>query len=125
MELLELTKRLLEECDASRNRFLKMRKLDATPNFFEEVKPYADHIHELLESWEASAIQWIEEHRPKYLRKQQIQSAAETMDKFVVESFYKETGKKRFFQSVHSVRFILSTLLRYLEEDHREENQDD
>lgn len=121
MSLLELTRKLMEECDASRNRFLKMRELGATPNFFEEVKPYADEIHQLLIDWKELAIQWIEEHRPKYIHVQQIQNVVESMDKFVVESFYKETSKKRFFQSVHSVSFILSTLLRDLEEKNREE----
>lgn len=121
MELLEMTKKLIEECDASRNRFLKMRELDATPNFFDEVKPYADEIHELVMAWKASAIQWINEHQPKYMHVQQIENAADSMDKFVVESFYKETSKKRFFQTVHSVCFILTTLSRYLEENNGEE----
>jgi hypothetical protein len=72
-------------------------------------------------AWKASAIQWINEHQPKYMHVQQIENAADSMDKFVVESFYKETSKKRFFQTVHSVRFILTTLSRYLEENNGEE----
>lgn len=39
MELIEQTKQLIYECDASINRFYKQRELDATPQFFEEVKP--------------------------------------------------------------------------------------
>lgn len=124
MELLELTKRLMEECDASRNRFLKMRELGAAPRFFEEVKPHADDIHQLLMEWKELALQWMEENQPKYFHAQQIHNVVESMEQFVVQSFYKETSKKRFLQSVHSVHFTLSTLLRYLEEKHCEEKND-
>lgn len=116
MKLLVQTKFLLNECDVSRNRFIQMRELDATPLFFEEVKPYADQIHQLLNEWKANAIQWIEENKPKYIHIHQIYNVVEMMNEFVVQSFYKETSKKRFIQSVQSVHYILSTFLRLLEE---------
>lgn len=37
MKLLELTKWLLDECDASRKRFFEMRELDATPLFLKKL----------------------------------------------------------------------------------------
>lgn len=39
MQLIEQTKLLLLECDASKDRFFKQRELDASPQFFEEVNP--------------------------------------------------------------------------------------
>lgn len=115
MELIEQSKQLIQECDASINRFYKQRELDATPQFFEEVKPYADNIQSLLLEWQQNALNWIKENRPKYMHESQIQNVVDAMNQFVVQSFYKETSKKRFIQSVQSVHYTLSFFLRYLE----------
>lgn len=116
MLLIEQSKQLLQECDASINRFFKQRELDASPLFFEEVKPHADEIHRLLTNWQQNALSWITVHQPKYLHRTQIQNVVDAMDQFVVQSFYKETSKKRFIQSVQSVHYTLSFFLRNLEE---------
>ena len=50
-------------------------------------------------------------YQPKYVHIQQIYNVVDAMDQFVVQSFYKETSKKRFIQSVQSVQYTLSTLL--------------
>ena len=116
MRVLEQTKQLLKECDASIHRFYEMRELDASPDFFNDVKPYADHLQQLLNDWQQGVIHWIKETKPKYMHGQQIENVVDAMNQFVVQSFYKETSKKRFIQSVNSVHYTLSTLLRYLEE---------
>nr|WP_106778777.1 YppE family protein [Lysinibacillus timonensis] len=116
MKIIELTKQLILECDASIDRFFKMRELDAAPLFFDEVKPHADEIHTLLEEFQQLANDWIRKNNPKYMYEIQIVNAVDAMNQFVVQSFYKETSKKRFIQSVQSVHYTLSNFLRYLEE---------
>lgn len=116
MQLIEQSRRLLQECDASINRFYKQRELDVSPLFFEEVKPHADEIHLLLTDWQQSALNWINVYQPKYLHRAQIENVVDAMNQFVVQSFYKETSKKRFIQSVQSVHYTLSFLLRNIEE---------
>jgi hypothetical protein len=116
MQLTNQTTTLLVECDEAINRFYKMRELDAVPDFFEQVKPHADHIHALIKEWQQEANAWIRTTKPKYMHTQQIDNAADAMEQFVVQSFYKETSKKRFIQSVQSVHYTLSTFLRYLKE---------
>lgn len=49
------------------------------------------------------------------MHESQIQNVVDAMNQFVVQSFYKETSKKRFIQSVQSVHYTLSFFLRYLE----------
>ncbi|MEL4024671.1 YppE family protein [Lysinibacillus endophyticus] len=117
MQLIEQTKLLLLECDASKDRFFKQRELDASPQFFEEVKPHADEIQLLLKNWKHNAMNWIKEKNPRYIHKMQIDNVEDAMNQFVVQSFYKETSKKRFLQSVQSVHYTLSFFLRYLMED--------
>lgn len=116
MQLKELTNYLIEQCNEAQTRFFTMRELNATADFFAEVKPYADLVHERLGLWQQLAKQWRAEFKPKYMHNQQIDQVVDAMNQFVVQSFYKETSKKRFIQSVHSVHYTLTTFLRYLEE---------
>ncbi|KGR81666.1 YppE family protein [Lysinibacillus odysseyi] len=116
MELLAMTTRLLVVCDEATVRFYDMRERQAEPDFFNEVKPYADEIRALLETWQQLAYEWIAANQPKYMHKQQIDHARDAMEQFVVQSFYKATSKKRLIQSIESTKYTLGTLKRYVEE---------
>ena len=117
MLLREKTLLLIDECTKCVERFWKMREEDRAPDFFQEVKPHADHIHGLLKDWQQQADAWIKEHRPKYMHTQQIASAVESMEQFVVQSFYKETSKKRFLDATHSTSYTLKNFYRLVEEE--------
>lgn len=116
MQLIELTSYLITQCEEAKNRFFHMREFNLQPDFFSEVKLYADHIHEQLQLWQQLATEWRVKHQPKYMHTQQINQVVDAMEQFIVQSFYKETSKKRFLQSIHSVHYTLSTMLRYLKE---------
>ena len=93
-----------------------MREEDRTPDFFTEVKPHADVIHQLLKEWQQEANSWIQKNRPKYMHTQQTASVVESMEQFVVQSFYKETSKKRFLDATHSTSFTLNNFYRLVKE---------
>lgn len=116
MSLINQTKQLIEECDASVNRFFHMREIDAEPLFFDEVKPHADNTQALLKEWQENVNAWIRKNQPKYIHEIQISNVVDAMNQFVVQSFYKETSKKRLLQSIQSVHYTLSNILRSLEE---------
>lgn len=116
MQIMNETNLLLEECQQSLDRFHEMRRLDKEPDFFEEVKPHADRIHALIKTWQQAVTAWINENRPKNLYAQQIDHAADAMEQFVVQSFYKGTSKKRFIQSIQSAEYTLTVVKRKLEE---------
>ena len=116
MPLKQQTIELIEACDAAVARFYEMRELDKEPDFFAEVKPYADEWHAKLHTFQQAAYEWIDSNRPKYMHKPQIDNAVDAMEQFIVQSFYKATSKKRFIQSVQSVHYTLSNFLRYVEE---------
>lgn len=117
MELLAMTTKLLAVCDEAAARFYDMRERDAEPDFFNEVKPYADEMRAQLEIWQQLAYEWITANQPKYMRKQQIDHAREAMEQFIVQSFYKATSKKRLIQSIESTKYTLGSLKRYVEEE--------
>ncbi len=115
--LQSLTEELLEECKECWQRFLKMRETDTSPDFFKDVKPQADLYHQKLLMWKNEVEKWIDMNKPKYIHKIQIQNAVESMDQFIVQSFYPKTSKKRLFQSIQSVIYTLETLQRLLQKD--------
>jgi len=116
LSLLELSKQLLKECDESISRFHIYRAEDKEPDFFQDVKPHAYKIDELLLEWEQLVRKWIQVKRPKYVHPSQIESLLESMKQFIVQSYYKATSKKRFLQSVHSSKYTLETVIQAIKE---------
>ena len=116
MLLIQQTSILIDECEKCVARFWQMREEDRTPDFFGEVKPHVDTIHQLLKEWQQEANAWIQKNRPKYMHAGQIASAVESMEQFVVQSFYKETSKKRFLDAIHSASYTLKIFERLVKE---------
>lgn len=112
-----LTNELLEECKECWQRFLKMRETDTSPDFFIDVKPHSDLYHKKLLVWRSEVEAWINEEKPKYMHKIQVQNAVDAMDQFIVQSFYQKTSKKRLYQSIQSVTYTLETLQRIIQKD--------
>lgn len=94
-----------------------MRELDREPDFFIEVKPYADQYHTLLDEWTVEVSEWIKTTKPKYVHPIQIASLNDSMKQFIVQSFYKKTGKKRFVLSINSAEYTLKTILDALKSE--------
>lgn len=111
MSKIEDTKVLLKICDECETRFYHMRETDHEPDFFEEVKPYADISHKAIADWADDMNAWIKIKKPLYVHEVQIESLKDSMTQFVVQSFYKKTGKKRFILSIRAARYTLQTVL--------------
>ncbi|WP_313890951.1 YppE family protein [Psychrobacillus sp.] len=116
MSLLQLSKQLLAECDQCIIRFEKFRAEDKDPDFFQDVKPHAYAIDELLQEWESLIRVWIQVKRPKYVHPSQVDSLIESMKQFIVQSYYKGTSKKRFLKSIHSSKYTLETIIQAIKE---------
>lgn len=117
MTLYEMTTELLSECGKCIPRHTGMREQEREPDFFGEVKPYADRVHQLIAEWQEQSKSWIRQERPKHVHEPQIDNAADMMTQFVVQSFYPKTGKKRFYDSVQSAEYLLKTILAAIREE--------
>ncbi|MBE1554147.1 YppE family protein [Sporosarcina limicola] len=115
MNLIEKTKTLLAVCAECFERHARMRELDVEPDFFNEVKPYADKIHTMLDEWTIEVSDWIKIAKPMYVHPVQIESLNDSMRQFVVQSFYQKTGKKRFVLSINSAEYTFKTILDALD----------
>ncbi|AYC29421.1 DUF1798 family protein [Paenisporosarcina cavernae] len=115
--LVQLTKELKTEAIASQLRHERMREEDRSPDFFVEVKPHVDHWHTMLAEWEEQTSQFIHKFRPKHIRKEQIDAVVDGFKQYIVQSFYKETGKKRFVLTIQASIYTFDTLIRAIEEE--------
>lgn len=116
MNFKEITNDLIGYCEEASKRFQYMRDEDLEPDFFGQVKPYADEVHGKLKVWRELSLNFIKEHDPKYFHPLQVEQVADAMEQFVVQSFFKKTSKKRFLQSVQSVHYTLTKLAKTIEE---------
>ncbi|WP_339250047.1 YppE family protein [Sporosarcina sp. FSL W8-0480] len=117
MNLIERTERLLSVCEECLPRLLAMRETEREPDFFTEVKPYADENHKLLDEWTEEMKEYIRTEKPRYVHIQQIDSLNDSMKQFIVQSFYAKTGKKRFVLSINSATYTLKTVLEALQSE--------
>ncbi|MEK3934582.1 YppE family protein [Sporosarcina sp. FSL W7-1349] len=117
MHLIEETERLLSVCRECRERHADMREQNREPDFFQEVKPYADRTHAWLDEWTSAVSEWIKVAKPLYVHPHQIESLHDSMKQFIVQSFYQKTGKKRFVLSIHSAEYTLKTILDALRKE--------
>lgn len=116
MEIRELSSLLYDECGKCQERFFEMRERDAVPDFYKDVKPYADYWHDKINRWQQESLLYIQKERPKYVHKPQIDTAAEGMTQFFVQSFYKETSRKRFIQTIQAAQYTLQTFMLAIDE---------
>lgn len=117
MNLEEKCKILLSVCQECLDRHSEMRESDRDPDFFEEVKPYADTYHSLLDEWAEESYAWIKIAKPKYVHPSQIDTLTEGMKQVIVQSFYKKTGLKRFVLTIRSAEYTLKTFIDAIEEE--------
>ncbi len=117
MSLKEKCEILLSVCVDCRERHTNMRAENREPDFFTEVKPYADKYHTLLDEWAEESYEWIKVAKPKYTHPSQIANLTDAMKQFIVQSFYPKTGLKRFAQSIQSAEYTLKTFLDALEKE--------
>lgn len=110
-----LTQQLLDYSNKISNIYEEVKETKVKGDFFTEVKPFADSVKEVNDEWQHMARAWIREEKPKHLHEKQIESTYEQIEMLSVQAFYPDTSRKRFIDTLQSVRFILSSLLQLIE----------
>ncbi|MDZ5711975.1 YppE family protein [Jeotgalibacillus haloalkalitolerans] len=108
-ELIEITRRADLEYN---NRRESKEKGD----FYEEVKPFADHAHSILKEWKVAASNYLIEQPKKNIHQNQVAATAENIELVVVQCFFPETSYKRFKSYIQSSLYVLEQLGAILEE---------
>lgn len=116
VELINLTKRLLNYTFSISERYVRTRDLQESGDFYKEVKPFADEVKLINDQWKSEAVQWITLNRPKNLFVQQIESTHENIETVSIQAFYPETSKTRFTNLIVSSQYVLNRFLQTLNE---------
>jgi hypothetical protein len=111
----QLTKELLACTEEAAVHYRQARERGTKPDFYAEVKPFADHAKHLLDNWLPAAAGWIIDNRPKNLHENQIASAAEHIELITVQCFFPETSRTRFINYYNSTKYVLNVLLGHLD----------
>lgn len=113
-ELRAKTTKLIEIHEEVKEIFQRTLESEKTPDFYDEVKPFSDEVKKHADEWLALAKKWMMEEKPPYLYIQQLEDIYYNMLHVSVLAFQKETKKKRFYEMIQSINYILNGVLREL-----------
>jgi hypothetical protein len=120
-KLHELTLRLRELNQNALQQFSKQtQEEDYQTDFYSEVKPFADKVQELIDTWRPLAEAWVRRNKPKYVFPIQIKDTYDNLSIVCVTAFQKDTRKRRFYETIKSIDYVLENMLDQLERDHAE-----
>ncbi|MFD0051649.1 YppE family protein [Actinomycetes bacterium NPDC127524] len=110
-EIQELTQQLIGFCQAADKIYDSVREEGAEKDFYGEVKPFADKVHQAAKEWVIQMKEWMKSEAFTHLYPLQIEQTADNLSDIAVQAFFPKTSYKRFKSHVQSVSFILNNTL--------------
>ncbi|QIW80405.1 YppE family protein [Bacillus tequilensis] len=105
--LLEMTEQMIEAAEKGADRYQEGKKSDHSYDFFETIKPAVEENDDLAVRWAKGALELIEARRPKYVHKEQIETAKDHFLELILQSYVHHIHKKRFKDITESVLYTL------------------
>ncbi|RYL88862.1 DUF1798 family protein [Sporolactobacillus sp. THM7-4] len=90
---------------------------DYETDFYGEVKPFADKMQRLIDEWRPLATGWVIRRKPKYVYPIQIKDTCDNLSIVCVTAFQKDTRRRRFFETIKSIDYVLENMLDQLDPD--------
>jgi hypothetical protein len=115
-QLQQLTEKLLQYNHRMLMIAEQTRHNNDEPDFFNTVKPFADEVKQVIDTWKTIVLQWINEKKPKYIYHLQIETVSENIEKLSVEIFYPTVQLRRIKQVHQSIEYTLTLILERLQE---------
>ncbi|MGG3820342.1 YppE family protein [Geobacillus thermodenitrificans] len=115
-ELKALTEQLHEYNEQLLVIARRARERNQEPDFFAEVKPFAEEVQAAAERWKEAASRWIRQTQPKYVHERQIEATVDHMTKLSVEAFYPSVPNRRIKQYSQAVAYTLDLVKERLGE---------
>lgn len=117
-KLRELTLRLRELNQNAHQQFSeRTQEANYQVDFYNDVKPFADKVQELIDVWRPLAEAWVKRSKPKYVFPIQIKDTYDNLSIVCVTAFQKDTRKRRFYETIKSIDYVLENMLDQLERD--------
>lgn len=80
--------------------------------FFDTIKPFADQVKMVSDHWRNEALQFVDEVKPAYLHREQVENTHENINAISVTCFQPKTKKKRFIETVKANQLIFDQFLK-------------
>ncbi|WP_428910455.1 DUF1798 family protein [Niallia sp. Krafla_26] len=114
-QLKHLTEELLTFCKEILHNFEEAKEARIEGDFYRDVLPFSNRVKETLNVWEQEVMQWMKSCTPRNLNEKQIKSIKEQLEILTVQAFFPTTSKTRFIHTLHSVEYVLKTVLMEIE----------
>ncbi|MCY7950419.1 YppE family protein [Bacillus inaquosorum] len=105
--LLEMTKQMIEAAEKGADRYQEGKDSDLSYDFFETIKPAVEENDVLAARWAQGTLELIKARRPKYVHREQIETAKDNFQELVLQSYVHHIHKKRFKDITESVLYTL------------------
>lgn len=90
------------------------------PDFYGEVKPFADIMQHVLDAWRPLADTWVRTAKPRYVFPIQIKDTYDNLSIICVTAFQKDTRRRRFYETIKSIDYVLTNILDQLDQERSE-----
>ena len=105
------TKNLIEIVRNAESIYREARENDIHADFHSVVKPFADHVKQLVDEWLMEAEQWVAINKPKYVSPMQIKNTHNNILQVSVHCYFPESSKSRFIKHCNAALFVLEQIL--------------
>ncbi|RYM06351.1 DUF1798 family protein [Sporolactobacillus sp. THM7-7] len=120
--LKQLSLQLRKKNRAAHDQFVRRTlKDDYETDFYGEVKPFADGMQEMIDEWRPLATKWVNSRKPRYVYPIQIKDTYDNLSIVCVTAFQKDTRRRRFFETIKAIDYVLDNIVEQLNRDGRSE----
>jgi hypothetical protein len=90
---------------------------EGAPDFFSEVKPFADKVRDVCDEWLPLAEKFAQRTRANYIHVSQLSAAAENLQSLSISALQPDMRERRFKDLSSSVEYVLHQLRDGLKQD--------
>ncbi|MFC7370558.1 YppE family protein [Fictibacillus iocasae] len=116
--LLQKTNNLIDLLYEAKEKFES--RGDRVPDFFTEVKPFADKVKDECDAWLPLAEAFAARTRANYIHPSQLTAAAENIQSLSIYALQPDMRERRFKELLSSVDYVLHQLKTGLTESARQ-----
>ena len=109
-DFFQKTNKLIEIVKNAENIYRDARENDTHADFQTVIKPFADHVKQLVDDWLVDAEQWVAVNRPKYISAMQIKNTHNNVLQVSVHCYFPESSKSRFIKHCNAALFVLEQI---------------
>lgn len=115
MELLKLTKTLMDYNDEAKQQYLYTTQQEGYEvDFYNKVKPFVDQVELVAKQWKVLAEEWVKAEDPKYIHLPQIEDTYDNIMISSVTAFQVRTRKRKLFNTISSIAYVLENIEKAL-----------